>query len=126
MLIATWYETDGRGGVMGKTGRKGLSRQKERVVVPKPSGEEGELALEKAKARELRQSEWWKRQLAKGVCHYCGGAFPARELTMDHVVPLSRGGRTARGNVVPCCKECNTRKKHLLPMEWEEWLAGRG
>ncbi|MBW1865498.1 MAG: HNH endonuclease, partial [Deltaproteobacteria bacterium] len=30
-----------------------------------------------------------------------------------------RGGKTTRGNVVPCCKECNNKKKQLLPLEWE-------
>ena len=29
---------------------------------------------------------------------------------MDHVVPLARGGRSTRGNVVPCCRECNQAK----------------
>jgi 5-methylcytosine-specific restriction endonuclease McrA len=41
---------------------------------------------------------------------------------MDHIIPLSRGGRSTKGNVVPCCKECNTAKKQLLPMEWEDYL----
>jgi 5-methylcytosine-specific restriction endonuclease McrA len=41
---------------------------------------------------------------------------------MDHLVPLSRGGKASRNNVVPACKECNSRKKYLLPIEWEENL----
>lgn len=81
-----------------------------------------DLRREKQKARDLRASQWWKRQCAKGVCHYCGRPTPAGELTMDHVVPLARGGRSTRGNVVPCCKTCNTNKKELLPMEWETYL----
>lgn len=84
--------------------------------------DETEVRKEKHKARELRQSQWWKRRCAKGICHYCEAEIPARELTMDHVVPLARGGKTTKGNVVPACKECNNRKKQLLPMEWEEWL----
>lgn len=84
---------------------------------------EAELAREKAKAREMRQSAWWKRRRSCGRCHYCGRAVPPRELTMDHVVPLIRGGKTVKSNLVPCCKECNARKKYLLPLEWEEYLA---
>ena len=84
--------------------------------------DEATLRRERHKARELKQSEWWKRRCAKGRCHYCGRGTPARELTMDHIVPLVRGGRSTRGNVVPACKECNTRKKSLLPMEWEAYL----
>lgn len=88
--------------------------------------EEEDLRKERSKARELRGSQWWKRKLAKGVCHYCGRAFSPRELTMDHIIPVSRGGRTTKGNVVPCCKECNTAKKQLLPMEWEAYLERFG
>lgn len=83
---------------------------------------EEELAREKAKARELRRTQWWKRRRSSGVCHYCGRRFPPRDLTMDHLVPLARGGKTVRSNVVPACKECNTNKKYLLPLEWEEYL----
>ncbi len=42
---------------------------------------------------------------------------------MDHVVPVIRGGKSSRGNVVPSCKECNNKKKHMLPIEWEEYLT---
>ncbi len=80
------------------------------------------IRRERAKARELRASQWWKRKLAKGVCGYCGRPTPPRELTMDHIVPLSRGGRSTKGNVIPACKTCNTKKKQLLPMEWEAYL----
>lgn len=76
-----------------------------------------QIRREKAKARELRRTQWWKRRRAAGVCHYCGERFPAAELTMDHVVPLVRGGRSTKGNVVPSCKACNARKKHRLAWE---------
>ena len=42
---------------------------------------------------------------------------------MDHVVPLGRGGRSARGNVVAACKPCNTKKRSLVPVEWEAYLT---
>ena len=83
---------------------------------------EEDIKRERRKARELRASQWWKRRLAKGVCHYCRQQTPPRELTMDHIVPVARGGRSTKGNVAPCCKECNNRKKQLLPMEWAEYL----
>jgi 5-methylcytosine-specific restriction endonuclease McrA len=41
---------------------------------------------------------------------------------MDHIIPLTRGGKGSRNNVVPACKECNNRKKYLLPMEWEDYV----
>jgi|TARA_B100001971_G_C17896725_1_gene385873 5-methylcytosine-specific restriction endonuclease McrA len=88
-----------------------------------PASEE-HMARERNKARELRRSQWWKNRTGQGKCHYCERRFHPRELTMDHVVPLVRGGFTARSNVVPCCGECNTNKKDLIPFEWEAYLAG--
>ncbi len=75
------------------------------------------IAREKQKARALRKTRWWKEQIAAGKCHFCGKIFPPEALTMDHIVPLSRGGKSTRGNVVPCCKSCNNEKKHLTPAE---------
>lgn len=80
------------------------------------------IAREKRKAMELRQSQWWKNELAKGKCHYCGRRFHPSQLTMDHIVPIVRGGFTRKQNVVTCCKECNSKKKYLLPVEWQEYL----
>ena len=93
------------------------------MTLPLPDPDEQDLRRERQKARELRQSQWWKRRCAKGRCHYCGQQVPAAELTMDHVVPLARGGKSVKGNVVTACKSCNTKKRQLLPMEWEEFLA---
>lgn len=86
----------------------------------------GALRRQRAKARELRQSQWWKRKISTGVCYYCRRYVGARNLTMDHIVPLGRGGASARGNVVPACKACNTKKKSLLPVEWREYLTSLG
>ncbi len=86
------------------------------------SADEKDVKREKAKARELRKSQWWKRCCAKGVCHYCGMAIKPKELTMDHVVPVSRGGKSSKGNIVPACKACNTKKKQLLPIEWDQYI----
>jgi hypothetical protein len=59
-----------------------------------------EIKKERAKAREMRHSPWWKRRLAGGSCYYCGKALPVQELTMDHIVPLVRGGKSTKGNCV--------------------------
>ena len=83
---------------------------------------EEEIRRQRRKARDLRQTQWWKRQCAKGQCHYCRRSFPPGELTMDHVVPIARGGKSIKGNAVPACKACNTAKKQLLPMEWAAYL----
>jgi 5-methylcytosine-specific restriction endonuclease McrA len=77
---------------------------------------------EKSRARELRGSSWWKAKISAGKCYYCGGRFKPSDLTMDHKIPLSRGGTSEKNNIVPACKECNNRKKYMLPSEWEEYL----
>ena len=83
---------------------------------------EEQLRRERQKARELRRSHWWNNRIATGLCHYCGGRFVPAELTLDHVVPLVRGGRSSKGNCVAACKDCNTRKRDMLPTEWQEYL----
>ena len=50
-------------------------------------------------------------------CQYCGGRFPTPDLTFDHVIPRSRGGRTTWENVVTACGGCNLRKASHLPRE---------
>ena len=65
---------------------------------------------EREKARLLRRTDWWRALVAKGVCHYCHRNVGAANLTLDHVVPVARGGRSTRGNCVPCCRDCNAKK----------------
>ncbi|MCH2204289.1 MAG: HNH endonuclease [Lentisphaerales bacterium] len=84
--------------------------------------DEKHVKKEKEKAREMRKSQWWKNQCGKGQCNYCKAKIHPKELTLDHVVPIIRGGKTTKGNCVPCCKECNSQKKYLLPIEWQEYL----
>jgi 5-methylcytosine-specific restriction endonuclease McrA len=72
---------------------------------------------ERNKARDLRRSAWWRRKLSDGICHYCGERFPANALTMDHKIPVARGGRSTKSNVVTSCKPCNNDKKAQTPVE---------
>ncbi len=52
-----------------------------------------------------------------GICQYCSGQFPRDELTIDHVVPRSKGGKSTWDNVVCCCGKCNRRKGGRTPRE---------
>ena len=49
------------------------------------------------------------------ACQYCGRKAAPRELTFDHVVPRSQGGRTSWENIVTACARCNTRKGGRTP-----------
>lgn len=75
------------------------------------------IKKEKTKAKELRQSSWWRQRLGEGVCYYCEQRFSKELLTMDHIVPIIRGGKSTRHNVVVACKECNSQKKYKTPAE---------
>lgn len=74
------------------------------------------------------------------VCAYCGQVFRSEELTVEHIVPQSRGGATDFSNCVSACSACNSMKSDRLPEEagmpllyvpyvpsrWEDFLlAGR-
>ena len=50
-------------------------------------------------------------------CQYCGRRFPTSELSIDHVIPRSLGGRSLWDNVVCACVACNVRKGGRLPQE---------
>jgi 5-methylcytosine-specific restriction endonuclease McrA len=50
-------------------------------------------------------------------CQYCAHSYPTQELTFDHVVPVSRGGRKDWENIVTCCVSCNRRKGGRTPAE---------
>ena len=75
------------------------------------------IKLERERAKKLRKSPWWKNQTQKGICHFCHQTVGADQLTMDHLVPLARGGKSTRGNIVPACQSCNHKKQLGTPAE---------
>ena len=54
----------------------------------------------------------WKRQ--RKSCAYCDELAT----TIDHVLPLIRGGNNYEGNLAPCCRLCNSSKAGLMVIEW--------
>jgi 5-methylcytosine-specific restriction endonuclease McrA len=55
----------------------------------------------------------------RNTCQYCGTVLAAADLTLDHVIPRSRGGSSTWENLVACCHSCNRRKGSRLPHEAE-------
>src|SRR5690606_31470162 len=51
------------------------------------------------------------------TCQYCGSSPPRKELTIDHVLPRSRGGKTTWENIITACQKCNGRKGNRTPAE---------
>lgn len=54
-------------------------------------------------------------------CFYCGAK---QNITLDHVVPIARGGRHSIGNLVAACKSCNSSKHKKFIMEWKLIVVG--
>ena len=60
----------------------------------------------------------WRRKIKQRwdyECAYCGSE---KDLTIDHIVPRSKGGNDFTKNVVCCCHDCNQSKSHT---PWEDW-----
>jgi len=70
--------------------------------------------------RNVRRLVWY-RDGAR--CHYCGRPVEFAEMTADHVVPHSRGGKTVLENLVCCCKPCNSAKRDR---EYGDFMAEFG
>ncbi|MDH4461471.1 MAG: HNH endonuclease [Spirosomataceae bacterium] len=68
----------------------------------------------------LSRQNIFKRDL--GTCQYCGSK---EDLTLDHVQPKSRGGRTTWDNLTTACRRCNSRKGDLTPEEAGMHLASK-
>ena len=87
---------------------------KKEIFMPSPLEH---IKKERQKARQLRKSPWWKQKIQKGSCYHCQKDFSPKDLTMDHLVPLVRGGKTGRNNVVPSCQKCNSEKSFKTLVE---------
>jgi 5-methylcytosine-specific restriction endonuclease McrA len=61
----------------------------------------------------------------RNTCQFCGRVFSSSELTLDHVVPRSRGGHSTWENLVACCYQCNNTKGDRTPEEAGLKLARR-
>jgi 5-methylcytosine-specific restriction endonuclease McrA len=51
------------------------------------------------------------------TCQYCGSKLKSDDLTLDHIIPKSRGGKSSWDNMVACCRVCNSRKDNRTPEE---------
>lgn len=77
-----------------------------------------------ASGSRIRTADWLALCRRFGLrCAYCSVKAP---LTMDHVVPLVRGGSHTIGNILPACKRCNCRKQGRFIMEWRMGKSRRG
>ena len=80
----------------------------------------------RAKMKANQNFKISKKQLKKlylGPCYYCK---VDEKMTLDHVVPIDRGGSHSIGNLVPACGNCNFSKGKKLLMEWKLYQMRKG
>ena len=86
-----------------------------------------QIAVTKALRRKLRGNTELARRVMErvkfygGRCYYCGAAAD----TLDHRIPICRGGTNLPANLVPACRSCNSRKRHRTEGEWRRWFRPR-
>ena len=119
-----------RGGICRKTGHQSCVEVSSIVAVKRSRRHKlGQRLIPPLTNRELFLRD-------AHMCMYCGQQHRDSELTRDHVIPFSRGGRDRWSNVVTACRSCNTRKGNRKPEEanmpllavpyvpnWAEYLA---
>lgn len=76
------------------------------------------IKKQREEARALRKTNWWNQKLQQGICYYCDQKFSKEELTMDHKIPIARGGLSTKSNLVVCCKTCNSQKQSRLSVDY--------
>lgn len=77
------------------------------------------IKREKQKVQKIKSSKWWQNKISSNPsCYYCGKVLTKKDITMDHIVPLSQGGKSVKSNLVICCRECNIKKKDMDFIEW--------
>lgn len=64
--------------------------------------------------RDVKYSRQSIFQRDKNLCGYCGNRFKSEDLTIDHIIPRCKGGKTTWDNTISCCRPCNSRKDNKL------------
>lgn len=76
------------------------------------------IKKQREEAKALKRTNWWRQKLQEGICYYCNERFSEEELTMDHKVPIARGGVSSKNNIVLCCKDCNSKKQSQTSIDF--------
>ncbi len=103
-----------RGGINARTGRRSVIEVSS-IIATCGHSRILDRARDGGYVPPLNNAALFKRDAY--LCLYCGERFPARELSRDHVTPLSRGGTDTWNNVVTACKRCNNHKAGRTPEE---------
>jgi 5-methylcytosine-specific restriction endonuclease McrA len=100
-----------RGGINASSGRRSVVEVNS--IIATQGGAFAQLRARHDYVPPLTNSALFRRDF--NVCLYCGGSFPVRELSRDHVTPMVQGGGDQWNNVVTACKRCNHHKGGRTP-----------
>lgn len=103
-----------------------ISERERRVIETRATLEarvdaHNQRAVENGKIGTLTVGDWLiVCSLFEHCCAYCGRRGTPFSLSIEHFVPISKGGDTRTGNIVPACSGCNSSKGAKMPGEWLE------
>jgi 5-methylcytosine-specific restriction endonuclease McrA len=111
--LVTWTLGDTIRTIWGGTSRRSGDRSS--IALHSIIACAGELYTGRPKKPALSNRILFRRD--QNLCMYCGKEFADRDLSCDHIIPTSRGGRNTWVNVVAACKRCNHYKQDRTPEE---------
>ena len=100
-----------RGGINASSGHRSVVEVNS--IIATQGGAYAQLRARHDYVPPLTNSALFRRDF--NLCLYCGGSFPVRELSRDHVTPMVQGGTDQWNNVVTACKRCNHHKGGRTP-----------
>jgi len=108
--LVAWQQGEGEGDILFRGGDNRVTGKQSQIITAPIIAVKGESGTHKRahKAPSLTNKELFRRD--RHLCAYCGKIFKDLDLTRDHIVPTSRGGKDIWMNVVTACERCNHRK----------------
>lgn len=95
-----------------------------------PASPDAPPVVKRSRRKQISKGKWHSVMMMHGYkCHWCGIGLCGDKskfnfATMDHLIPLSRGGTNQNSNLVPACHACNHKRGNQLPAETKSKIQG--
>jgi len=124
-MLVNWYPLSAKGTAYVKATTKGVQNATpEQVIKMATSAPSGESVKAVRKASRGKRAK--KRLMSKNpFCHWCSEPLTAENATLEHIIPLGRGGLDHHCNMTLACEPCNSKRGCNMP-ELEKRNSGRG
>ena len=114
-LLVNWYPLSKKQTAYVRATQKGIQNADVQKVI-QLANSAPEISPEKVKRNGNRGQRAKRRMLkAKPFCHWCGMKLTAETATLEHIIPLKRGGLDHHNNMALACKSCNEKRGHNMP-----------